>query len=106
MFEAPDPTTKTETRPHGAVPRGLPATPWSSTRVGRFGRMFRRLPVYEHRRDSLIELGQTMIERPAGGMLDLPLGAPDDDENTSQLDGGLRLPAGYTYFGQFVDHDI
>ena len=106
MFEAPDPTTKTETRPHGELPRGLRDTPSSSTRAGRFGRMFRRLPVYEHRPDSLIELGQAMIQQPAGGMLDGPLGAPDRNENTSLLDGELRLPSGYTYFGQFVDHDI
>jgi hypothetical protein len=107
MFDAPEPTTRTETRPHGEVPRGLLITPSSSTRTGRFGRMFRRLPVYEHRRDSLIELAEAMIQRPVGGMLDGPLGAPDQNENTSRLDGGeLRLPAGYTYFGQFVDHDI
>ncbi len=106
MFDAPDPTTKTETRPHGEVPRGLQTTPSSPTTSGRFGRMFRHVPVYEHRRESLIELGETMIQRPVGAMLDEPLGAPNANDNTSQLDGEPRLPAGYTYFGQFVDHDI
>jgi hypothetical protein len=72
--------------------------------------MFRNLPVYEHRRETLIELGRLMIQPlPAPPeKIDLPLDAtePDDDENRSKQGGKLRLPAGYTYFGQFVDHDI
>lgn len=48
-----------------------------------------------------------MIQQLEAGKLDKPLGVQDDDENTSTLSSGeLRLPAGYTYFGQFVDHDI
>ena len=48
-----------------------------------------------------------MIQELEDGKLDKPLGVDDDDENTACLsDGALRLPAGYTYFGQFVDHDI
>jgi hypothetical protein len=47
-----------------------------------------------------------MIQGLEDGALDKPLGEPDPDENTALLDGELRLPAGYTYFGQFVDHDI
>jgi hypothetical protein len=68
--------------------------------------MFRRVPVYEQRPESLIELGEAMIQELEDGKLDKPLGEDDDDENTAALDGDLRLPAGYTYFGQFVDHDI
>jgi hypothetical protein len=37
---APDPTTPTEPRPHGATPRGLEAPPSSRLIAGRFGRMF------------------------------------------------------------------
>jgi Animal haem peroxidase len=102
-----DPTTPTMPPPHGAVPRGLPLTPSSSTTTGRFGRMFRRLPFYEHRPESLAALGDTMIQELENGELDEALGVSDPDENRGALsDGSMRLPAGYTYFGQFVDHDI
>jgi len=69
--------------------------------------MFRHLPVFSPSDNSLAKLGQAMIQELEEGKLDKPLGEDDDDENTSKFeDGSLRLPAGYTYFGQFVDHDI
>lgn len=102
-----EPTTPTAESFHGAPPRGLAGTASSSISSGRFGRMFRHLPVSAPSDESLAELGQKMIQELEDGKLDKPLGEPDDDENTSTLDdGSLRLPAGYTYFGQFVDHDI
>ena len=133
MFDSPQSTTPTKIRQHGSrTARGLETTPSSSTRTGRFGRMFRHVPVFEHEPKALIALGNTMIqpfERPedesesatagagvasrAGSddslALDKPLQEPgkDDDENADPLaDGEQRLPAGYTYLGQFVDHDI
>jgi hypothetical protein len=45
------------------------------------------LPVSRRTRDGLVELGRSM--RDAGGE-----------------SGDSRIPAGYTYFGQFVDHDV
>jgi hypothetical protein len=103
-----DPTTPTKDSFHGALPpRGLAGTASSSFSGGRFGRMFRHLPAAAPSDDSLAKLGQAMIQELKDGELDKPLGTDDDDENTSKLDdGSLRLPAGYTYFGQFVDHDI
>jgi hypothetical protein len=69
--------------------------------------MFRHLPIYSHDPRALAALGDAMIQELEDGKIDKPLGFKDDDENTSRLpDGQLRLPAGYTYFGQFVDHDI
>jgi hypothetical protein len=84
--------------------------------------MFRHVPVFEHDSQLLIDLGETMIqpfeedeERSEAAAsedrvlaLDKPLQEEEDeDENHERLAGGaLRLPAGYTYFGQFVDHDI
>jgi Animal haem peroxidase len=65
--------------------------------------MFRDLPVYSQEEETLVALGTSMIQ---DAEPDKPLGEPDEDENTTELDGALRLPAGYTYFGQFVDHDI
>ena len=104
MSEAPESTTTTQPFPHGGgATRGLRLTPSSSNTTGRFGRMFRRLPVYEHKRKYLDELGRTMIEPHER---DRPLGETDVRENRSTFDGELRLPAGYTYFGQLVDHDI
>src|SRR5437588_314194 len=102
------PTTRTEPEaPHGTGPRGLLATPSSPSTAGRFGRMFRRLPVFTCNPDSMIVLGAAMVQQPEDGFIDKQLGVDDDDENVSRLSNGeLRLPAGYTYFGQFVDHDI
>jgi hypothetical protein len=69
--------------------------------------MFRNLPASSLGEASLVKLGEAMIQPVENGELDKPLGTPDDDENVAALpDGSLRLPAGYTYFGQFVDHDI
>jgi hypothetical protein len=100
-------TTPTGPADHGALPpRGLSRTPSSPTTIGRFGRMFRHVPVYDHDPNGLAELGKAMLQPLEDGKLDKPLGEPDDDENTAKLNGQLRLPAGYTYFGQFVDHDI
>src|SRR3954451_20778168 len=92
---------------HGVLPRGLETTPSSSSTTGRFGRMFRNVPVFEHPVDALVALGRAMIEPGEAEGLDKPLAETDADENEATLpDGELRLAAGYTYFGQFVDHDI
>ena len=47
------------------------------------------LPESRATRDALVELGRTMI-----------------DEGGDPGGGDSRIPAAYTYFGQFVDHDI
>ncbi|MCI0158514.1 hypothetical protein KNO15_17565 [Leifsonia shinshuensis] len=100
------PTTPTSPHLHGGqAPRGLENTPESDFTGGRYGRMFRDLPTYDLADASLIALADAMIQ-PAEPAKEL--GAEDEDENTATLDMSdeLRLPAGYTYFGQFVDHDI
>ena len=67
---------------------------------GRFGRMFRSLPAGKYgktdndSRDALMALGTAMT---AG--FDGPKDGFDDEENAG-------IPAGYTYLGQFIDHDI
>ncbi len=107
MDEMGGSTTPTQDKFHGALPpRGLDSTPSSVLFEGRFGRMFRNLPVCAPADASLVKLGEAMVQGLEDGKLDKPLGEDDDDENTAELDGALRLPAGYTYFGQFVDHDI
>lgn len=87
---------------HGKPLRGLMATPLSNSSEGRFGRMF---PISDTMqaathgkdakasRDTLMELGRLMTSK-----LDAPKDGFDAEE------GGV--PALYTYFSQFVDHDI
>jgi hypothetical protein len=101
-------TTPTQPSFHGALPpRGLDATTASSLSQGRFGRMFRHLPSSSPEDSSLADLAKVMIQELENGELDKELGVEDDDENTGTLPNGeLRLPAAYTYLGQFVDHDI
>ena len=73
----------------GARPRGIDAVPRSSTTTGRFGRMFRTLPPHSPPDAALAALADSMAEAPPG-----PAGDNPD------------LPSGYTYLGQFVDHDL
>jgi len=76
---------------HGAEePRGLGAVPRSALFEGRFGRMFRNLPSFPNDRNALIMLGSKLPEA---------LGAADEEDNP-------KIPAAYTYLGQFIDHDL
>lgn len=72
-------------------PRGQSRVARSSLNEGRFGRLFRRLPPAPKLPDKqLRDLAETMREPKGGG---------------AKLDNP-KIPAGYTYFGQFVDHDL
>ena len=91
---------------HGSAVRGQANVPHSSIRDQRFGRMFRNLPQAQFTEAALTDLAQTMLQgefarRIAAGVeVDTPLDGTDtEDENRT-------LPAGYTYLGQFIDHDI
>src|SRR5918999_685178 len=78
-----------EYRFHGTDTRGLYDTaegPAWNSHAGRFGRMFHSVPVFVKDPEALREL--------ADGMQDE--GERDNPE----------IPAGFTYLGQFVDHDI
>jgi len=100
---------------HGSL-RGADTLHPSPQFEGRFGRMFRTLPVANF---DLNDLGQLALgitaepevvkdnnsgkpERDRNGYL-IPRATPeteiDDEEN-------FGIPAGYTYLGQFIDHDI
>src|SRR4051812_21232981 len=101
-MEATKPATTTPSSPkfHGArPPRGSQNVSGSQAVTGRFGRMFRNLPIFDQKEDDLEQLALSMIRKLNGETFDKPLGVFDDDENT-------EIPAGYTYFGQFIDHDI
>lgn len=71
---------------HGAPDRGGQA-PQAGTRGGRFGRMFPYLPVRD----------------PGVAAIDALVAAMQRAGNGKD---NRRIPAGYTYLGQFIDHDI
>lgn len=78
---------------HGAELRGMYLTSTSRTAEGRFGAMFKQLPAFGPRDDLLEGLARTMVEDQT---------VPDD----SFLNTSPRLFAGFTFIGQFIDHDI
>lgn len=84
---------------HGKPLRGLMSTATSPLFQGRFGRMFRSLPAAKYgatdkaSRDALMNLGEAMTSG-----FDAPKDGNDPEES--------GIPALYTYFGQFIDHDI
>src|ERR1043166_7154477 len=83
-------------RAHGVGLRGLDVPRGSEQFEGRFGRMFRTLPAAEHDEEDLQELAAKMIAEDEGTP---PNDDPDPEENAG-------IAAGYTYFGQFIDHDL
>jgi hypothetical protein len=76
---------------HGAELRGMFLTTKDPLAEGRFGAMFKRLPAFAPSDGLLTSLAQTMVEPDTS----------DDFLNTSP-----RLFAGFTFIGQFIDHDI
>jgi hypothetical protein len=76
---------------HGAQLRGMFLTSKDRLAEGRFGTMFKRLPAYAPSDDLLTGLAQTMVE---------------EDTSDSFLNTNPRLFAGFTFIGQFIDHDI
>src|SRR5215207_10150579 len=76
---------------HGAELRGMYLTSKDRLAEGRFGAMFKKLPAFAPSDELLTGLAQTMVEPDTS----------DDFLNTSK-----RLFAGFTFIGQFIDHDI
>lgn len=83
-------------RRHGTGIRGLDLSRQSVQFEGRFGRMFRTLPAAVHDEDDLRALAAVMTADPDPLT---PESEDDDEENTG-------ISAGYTYLGQFIDHDL
>jgi hypothetical protein len=77
-------------RSHGYLVRGLGQLPTSRLTEGRFGRMFRRLPAFVPTDEQIADIAELMSEA-----------APTD-----QAGDNPTIPAGFTYLGQFVDHDL
>lgn len=102
---------------HGTELRGANRVYGSSIEEGRFGRLFRWLMPADFTEDALRDLSDTMVQGEFNKIreerkkakktatdleptLDKPIDEPEEeDENPT-------VPAGYTYLGQFIDHDI
>lgn len=87
---------------HGEL-RGLGQSARSTQFEGRFGRLFRTLPAAGFDEDMLRDLARAMTAPFEPNPT--PEDQIDDEENTgSAADPGIS--AGYTYLGQFIDHDL
>ena len=84
---------ETEEGLHGTPLRGMFLTSKDRLAEGRFGTMFKKLPAFSPRDDLLTALAETMVEDQT---------IPDD----ANLNTSPRLFAGFTFIGQFIDHDI
>jgi hypothetical protein len=93
---------------HGGGVRGDSAVASSTLFTGRFGRMFRSLPAGVWRKETLMALGKAMTADPevADDDPSLPAAALETDEHIQDDEENAGIPAGYTYLGQFIDHDI
>jgi len=84
---------------HGQPLRGLMRTPASPQFQGRFGRMFRSLPAAHYGRNDVESRANLMT---LGTFMTADFDPPKDGADPEES----AIPALYTYFGQFVDHDI
>src|SRR5689334_21663742 len=87
---------------HGFL-RGLDSTPSSPQFEGRFGRMFRTLPAAKFFVEDLEALGEEMVAVPEGAPT--PETEVDEEENVGDSKH-KGIFAGFTYLGQFIDHDL
>jgi Animal haem peroxidase/TAT (twin-arginine translocation) pathway signal sequence len=88
--------------PHGAELRGMDLVTKSPTTEGRFGFMFKSQPPHPASNELLDRLGATMAEQPdVGGT-----SALNNENDTWNENPNPKLTSGFTFVGQFVDHDI
>jgi hypothetical protein len=86
-------------RPHGVGIRGLTLAPLSPMFSGPFGRIFRALlPAEFGPSDTASEAALTALGTAMVAAQDPAKDGPDGEES--------GIPAAYTYFGQFIDHDL
>jgi Animal haem peroxidase len=90
--------------PHGAELRGMDLVTESPTTEGRFGFMFKNQPPHPASGALLEDLGLTMAEQPVISTVP-PVVTKDDNDRFNENPNPL-LTSGFTFVGQFVDHDI
>ena len=86
-------------RPHGGV-RGANISRSSLLFGGPFGRIFRAVPPADFGPNDDASLKN--LDALAAQMVSLPADAPKDGPDNEES----GIPAAYTYFGQFIDHDL
>ena len=86
------------TQKHSTPIRGVAAAGSRADFQGRFGRLFPDLPAAQFGSQDESEARLGKLARAMVSPLDKPKDGPDDEES--------GIPALYTYFGQFVDHDL
>lgn len=82
---------------HGKPNRGDRQVPLSPLYEGRFGRMLRRLPPAPPMADAQLTALAELMRQPT---------APGGWSGVTVNSDNVFIPAGYTYFGQFLDHDV
>jgi hypothetical protein len=92
------------TPPHGAELRGMDLVVQSPTAEGRFGFMFKSQPPFPAGDTLLNSLGATMEEQPTANTTST--GDEKDANDAFGENPNPRLTSGFTFVGQFVDHDI
>ncbi len=88
-------------RPHGVGVRGSTLGRSSQLFGGPFGRIFRALPPADFGPDD--NASETALGKLAKAMVTIP--DPNDPKDGIDAEEG-GIPALYTYFGQFIDHDL
>ncbi len=93
---------------HGGEVRGDAMRRRSSMFEGRFGRMFRNLPPASWPEGALRALGDAMLAPPEATDTTprLPKASPETDAILQDDEENSGIPSGYTYLGQFIDHDL
>src|SRR3954469_22977451 len=103
---------------HGQSPlRGLESAAQSSIATGQFGRLFRWLPPCFEPGSTADEAAvEALLQRVAALMISSEFNdnvdekrdpTPDSPlDEAEEADENRTIPAGYTYLGQFIDHDI
>ena len=99
-------SSKSYKSPHGGGIRGADNDLRSPVFEGRFGRMFRELPPAVHTDQALIKLGEAMTAAPELDAKGRPAAALETTDHLQDDEENAGISAGYTYFGQFIDHDI
>jgi hypothetical protein len=94
---------------HGGGVRGDNFTAQSRLFQGRFGRMFRALPAAKWPQPALQALAAAMTAEPERFKDNEKLPSAPSEDTPSRIqdaEENAGIAAGYTYFGQFIDHDI
>jgi hypothetical protein len=94
---------------HGGGVRGAILSRRSPQFEGRFGRLFRALPAADFPLEALEALaaeGAMSAEPETTADGKKPAAAVETDEKFQDAEENSGVDAGYTYFGQFIDHDI